>query len=51
MPPVRLVQLVSLTVRLMPLVRAVWLSCQASVAFVMLMGVCWRSVPVVVLRF
>ena len=31
MPPVRWVQVVSVTVRLMPLVRALWLSCQASV--------------------
>ena len=51
MPPVRLVQVVSVTVRLMPLVRAVWLSCQASVALVTLMVVCWRLVPVVVLRW
>ena len=40
MPPVRLVQVVSVTVRLMPLVRAVWLPCQASVALVTLMVVC-----------
>ena len=51
MPPVRLVQVVSVTVRLMPLVRAVWLSCQASVALVTLMVVCWRLVPLVVLRW
>ena len=37
MPPVRLVRVVSVTVWLMPLVRAVWLSCQASVALVTLM--------------
>ena len=61
--------MVSVTVRLMPLVRAVWLSCQASVALVTLMVmlvsmalwvlaslvtllvVCWRLVPVVVLRW
>ena len=49
MPPVRLVQVVSVTVRLMPLVRAVWLSCQALVALVTLMVVCWRLVLVVVL--
>ena len=36
MPPVRLLQVVSVTVGLMPLVRAVWLSCQASVALVKL---------------
>ena len=69
MPLVRLVQLVSVTVRLMLLVRAVWLSCQALVALVTLMmtlvsvvlrvsvllltllAVCWRLVPVVVLRW
>ena len=51
MPPVRLVQVVSVTVRLMPLLRAVCLSCQASVALVALMVVCWRFVPVVVLRW
>ena len=51
MAPVRLVQVVSVTVRLMPLVRATWLSCQASVALVMLMVVCWRLVPLVVLRW
>ena len=50
MPPVRLVQVVSVTVRLMPLVRAVRLSCQASVALVTLMVVWWQLVPVVVLR-
>ena len=47
--PVRLVQVVSVTIRLMPLVRAVWLLCQASVAFVSLMVVCWGLVLVVVL--
>jgi hypothetical protein len=51
MPPVRLVQVVSLTVWLMSLVRAVWLLCQASVALVTLMVVSWRMVPVVVLRW
>ena len=51
MPPVRLVQVVSVTVRLMPLVRAVWLSCQTSVALVTLMVVCRRLVPLVVLRW
>ena len=51
MPPVSLVQVVSVTVRLMPLVRAVWLSCQASVALVTLMVVCQRLMPVVVLRW
>ena len=49
MPLVTLVRVVSVTVRLMRLVRAVWLSCQASVALVMLMVVCWRLVPVVML--
>ena len=47
--PVRLVQVVSVTVRLMPLVRAVWLLCQASVALVTVMVVCWGLLPVVVL--
>ena len=51
MPPLRLVQVVLVTVRLMPLVPAVWLSCQASVALVTLMVVCWGLVPVVVLRW
>ena len=46
---VRLVQVVSVTVRLMPLVRAVWLSCQASVALVTVMVVRWGLVPVVAL--
>ena len=46
MPPVRLVQLVSVTVRLMPSVRAVWLMCQASVALVTVMVVRWGLVPV-----
>ena len=51
MQPVRLVQVVSVTVRLMPLVRAVWLSCQGSVPLVTLMGVCRRLMPVVVVRW
>ena len=34
MSPVRLLQVVSVTVRLMRFVRAVWLSCQVSVALV-----------------
>ena len=51
MPPVRLVQVVSVTVRLMPLVQAVWLSCQASLALVTSIVVCWRFVPVVVFRW
>ena len=51
MSPAMLVQVLSVTVRLMPLVRAVWLSCQASVALVTLMVVCWLLVPVMVLRW
>ena len=51
MPPVRFVPVVSVTIRLMPMVRAVWLSCHASVALVTLMVVCWGLVPVVVLRW
>ena len=51
MSPVRFVQVVSVTVRQMPLVRAVWLLCQASVALVTVMVVCWGLVPVVVLRW
>ena len=51
MPPVRLLQVVLVTVRLMPLVRAVWLFCQASVALVTVMVVCWGLVPVVALRW
>ena len=47
MPPLRMVQVVSVTVRLMPLVRAVWLLCQASVALVTVMVVRWGLVPVV----
>ena len=41
MPPVTLVQVVSVTARLMPLVRAVWLLCQASVALVTVMVLRW----------
>ena len=51
MSPVRLVQVVSVTARLMLLVRAVWLLCQASVALVTLMVVCWWLVSEVVLRW
>ena len=51
MPLVRLVQVVSVMIRLMPLVRAVWLSCQVSLALVTLMVLCWGLVPVVVLRW
>ena len=51
MPLVRLVQLVSVMVLLMPWVRAVWLSCQASVALVTLTVVCWGLAPVVVFRW
>ena len=51
MLPMRLLQVVSVTVRLMLLVRAVWLLCQASVALVTVMVVCWGLVPVVVLRW
>ena len=48
-PPVSLVQVVSVTVRLMLLVRVAWVSCQASMALVTLMVVCWGLVPAVVL--
>ena len=51
MPPMRLMQVVSVTVALMPLVRAVWLLCQASVAVVTMMVVCEGLVLVVVLRW
>ena len=51
MPPVGLVQVVSVIVRLMPLVRAVWLLCQASVALVTMMVVRWGLVPMVALRW
>ena len=40
-----------MTFRLMPLVRAVWLLRQASVALVTMMVVCWGLVLVVVLRW
>ena len=40
MPPMRLVQVVSVTVRLMPLVRAVWLLCRASAALVTVIVMC-----------
>ena len=49
MLPVTLVQVVSVTVQLMPLVRAVGLLCQASVALVTVIVVCERLLPVVVL--
>ena len=39
--------MVSVTVRMVPLVRAVWLLCQGSVALVMVTVVCWGLVPVV----
>ena len=45
------VQVVSLTVRLVPLVRAVWLLCQGSVVLVTVMVVRWGLVPVVALRW
>ena len=51
MPPVGLVQVVCVIVRLMPLVRAVWLLCQASVALVTMMVVRWGLVLVVALRW
>ena len=51
MPPVTWVLVVSVTVWLMPLVRAVRLLCQASVALVTVMVVCWGLVPVAVLRW
>ena len=43
------VQVVSLTVRLVPFVRAVWLLRQGSVALVTV--VCWGLVPVVAVRW
>ena len=43
--------MVSLTVRLMPLVRAVLLLCQGSVALVTVTVVRWRLVPVEALRW
>ena len=51
MPPVGLVQVGSVTVRLMPLVRAVWLWCQASVSLVTVRVVRWGLVPVLALRW
>ena len=51
MPLVRLVQVVSVTVRLMPFVRPVLLLCQASVALVTVMVARWGLVPVVALRW
>ena len=51
LPLVRLVQVVSVTVRLMPLVRAVWLLCQGSVALVTVTVVRWGLVLVVALRW
>ena len=51
MPPVRLVQVGSMTVQLLPLVRIVWLLCQASVALVTVMVVRCGLVPVVALRW
>ena len=51
MPPMKLVQVVSVGVRLMLLVRAVWLLCQASVALVTMMMVRWGLVLVVALRW
>ena len=51
MPPVQLVQVVLVFVRLMPLVRAVWMLCQASVVLVTVMVVRWGLVPVVALRW
>ena len=50
MLPVRLVQVVLVTVRLTPLVRAVLLLCQASVALVTVIEVRWEFMPVVALR-
>ena len=44
-------RVVAVTVLLLPLVRAVWLSCQAWVLLVTLMVVCRRLVQVVVLRW
>ena len=41
--------MVSVTVRLVPFVRAVWLLRQESVALVMV--VCWGLVPVVAVRW
>ena len=43
--------MVSVTVRLMPLVRAVWLLCHGWVALVTVTVVRWGLVPVVALRW
>ena len=43
--------MVSMTVRLVPLVRAVWLLCQGSVALVTVTVVRWGLVPVVAHRW
>ena len=48
---VRVVQVVSVTVRLVPFVRAVWLLRQGSVALVTVMVMQWGLVPVVALRW
>ena len=48
---VREVQVVSVTARLVPLVRAVWLLCQGLVALVTVTVVHWGLVPVVALRW
>ena len=48
---VRVVQVVSVTVRLVPLVRAVWLLRQGSVALGTVTVVRWGLVPVVALRW
>ena len=47
----RVVQVVSVTVRLVPFVRAVWLLRQGSVVLVMVTVVLWGLVPVVALRW
>ena len=46
-----LLQVVSVTVRLVPFVRAVWLLCQGSVALVTVTVVRWGLVPVAALRW
>ena len=48
---VRVVQVVSVTVRLVPFVRAMWLLPQGSVALVTVTVVYWGLVPVVELRW
>ena len=48
---VRVVQVVPVTVRLVPFVRAVWLLCQGSLALVTVTVVRWGLVPVVALRW